>query len=194
MVFLCNPNNPTGTIYPPEVVLSWVRRRPHTLFVVDEAYQRFAPGLESLVSAREENLLVLRSLTKDYALAGLRLGYAAGSEAVIAALSQARPPWSVNALAQAAGVAALGDERHLTESLAKLVQAKEALARRLAELGLDIWPSAAHFFLVRVRNGAGSAVNAPASESASQVPFLKSSAALDAMSALGQMNVRFTVS
>lgn len=153
VVFLCNPNNPTGAVCAPEVVVSWARRHPQTLFVVDEAYQAFVPDLSSLVGARVENLLVLRSMTKDYALTGLRIGYAVGSASVVKGLADVRPPWSVNAVAQAAAEAALGDERHLIESLAKLEAAKEVFVQRLRNLGMDVFPSAAHFFLVRVGNG-----------------------------------------
>jgi histidinol-phosphate aminotransferase len=154
LVFLCNPNNPTGTAIPPGAISTWARCHPRTLFVVDEAYQRFAPGLPSLISDCAGNLLILRSMTKDYALAGLRLGYAVGTEEVIGALRQVQPPWSVNATAQAAGVAALGDKHHLAQSLEDLVRAKRDLVKSLTELGLAVWPSAAHFFLVRVGDGA----------------------------------------
>jgi len=154
LVFLCNPNNPTGTAIPPGVISSWARVHPGTLFVVDEAYQSFAPGLPSLISDRAGNVLILRSMTKDYALAGLRLGYAVGAEDVIRALRQVQPPWSVSAMAQAAGVAALGDEHHLARSLEDLARANRDLVKSLTELGLVVWPSAAHFFLVRVGNGA----------------------------------------
>jgi histidinol-phosphate/aromatic aminotransferase/cobyric acid decarboxylase-like protein len=89
-------------------------------------------------------------MTKDYALAGLRIGYAVGAEEVIGALARVRPPWSVNAMAQAAALAALSDEHHLTQSLEKLARAKQELAQGVTERGLSVWPSAAHFFLMRV--------------------------------------------
>ncbi len=152
LVFLCNPNNPTGSTLAPEAILSWSKRYPRTLFVVDEAYQRFAPGLESLVTACEPNLLILRSMTKDYALAGLRIGYAVGAEDLIDELVRVRPPWSVNSMAQVAAVVALRDETYLAQSLANLARAKTALVDGLAGLGLKAWPSAAHFFLVAVEN------------------------------------------
>ena len=93
LVFLCNPNNPTGAAIDPEVILSWARRNPSTLFVVDEAYQKFAPGLPSLVTAQEKNLLILRSMTKDYALAGLRAsGMRSASEPIIKQLVRVSGP------------------------------------------------------------------------------------------------------
>jgi len=154
LVFLCNPNNPTGTALAPEIIAAWAQTHPRTLFVVDEAYLAFAPGLGSALSVGADNVLVLRSMTKDYALAGLRLGYAVGHLDVIAALARVRPPWNVNALAQAAGLAALSDGEHLRTTLTKIAQAKEALVGRLREIGLHPLPSAVHFFLVPVGDGA----------------------------------------
>jgi L-threonine-O-3-phosphate decarboxylase len=154
LVFVCNPNNPTGTVLPPEVMAAWAYAHPGTLFVIDEAYLAFAPGLHSVLNAGADNILVLRSMTKDYALAGLRLGYAVGHVPIIAALSRVRPAWNVNALAQAAGLAALGDGEHRQRSLQALAQAREELVTGLAELGLPPLPSATHFFLVCVEDGA----------------------------------------
>ena len=154
LVFLCNPNNPTGAILPPEQIAVWARQHPGTLFVVDEAYLPFAHGLGSVLTFAEENVLVLRSMTKDFGLAGLRLGYAVGAERVIAALRCVQPPWSVNALAQAAGVAALLDPTHWHGSMERLIAAKQELGTGLARLGLAPVPSATHFFLVRVGDGA----------------------------------------
>jgi L-threonine-O-3-phosphate decarboxylase len=154
LTFLCNPNNPTGAIVPLEALASWAQAHPQTLFVVDEAYLAFATGLRSALTTGADNVLVLRSMTKDYALAGLRLGYAVGHEAVISALAKVRPPWSVNGMAQAAGVAALADNGHIKRSLATLTQDKQELVMGLAELGLQSVPSAVHYFLVHVGDGA----------------------------------------
>jgi histidinol-phosphate aminotransferase len=153
LAFVCNPNNPTGIVLSPEAILAWAEAHPGTLFVVDEAYLAFAPGLRSALSAGADNILVVRSMTKDYALAGLRLGYAVGHAAVIAALGSVRPAWNVNALAQAAGVAALGDEDHLRGTLNALGQASEELVAALRELGLAPLYSAVHFFLMQVGDG-----------------------------------------
>lgn len=154
LVFLCNPNNPTGTILDTHAFSEWARAYPHTLFIVDESYLAFVPGLISAVDASRDNVLVLRSMTKDFALAGLRLGYAVGEEKLIASLARVRPPWGVNALAQAAGVAALRDQEHLLHSLELLATAKSELMAALAALGMQVLPSAAPFFLVRIGDGA----------------------------------------
>jgi len=153
LAFVCHPNNPTGRTLPTEVIPAWANAQPQTLFVVDEAYLAFAPGLCSALDAGADNVLVLRSMTKDYALAGLRLGYAVGHPSVIAALGQVRPAWNVNAMAQAAGVAALSDEAHVQESLAALGRAKDELVTALGSLGLAPLPSAVHFFLMHAGDG-----------------------------------------
>jgi histidinol-phosphate aminotransferase len=154
LVFLCNPNNPTGAVLAPEAIAGAARQYPQMLFVVDEAYLPFAGGLSSVLSQAGTNVLVLRSMTKDCGLAGLRLGYAVGEERAITLLRRVQPPWSVNALAQAAGVAALRDPTHRQRSLEQLAGAKQELAAGLTRLGLPPVPSATHFFLVRVGDGA----------------------------------------
>ena len=154
LVFLCNPNNPTGTFVAPDTIAHWATAWPGTLFIVDEAYLTFAAPAPSVLPVLRDNMLVLRSMTKAYALAGLRLGYAIGAPDVLAALRRARPPWSVNALAQAAGIAALQDTAHLTSCLARIASATHDLLVGLHALGLAPVPSTTHFCLVRVGNGA----------------------------------------
>ncbi len=154
LVFLCNPNNPTGTYIPVETIAVWAHIAPQTLFIVDEAYLTFSAGVPSVLTVQTPNMLVLRSMTKAYALAGMRLGYAVGHPAVLEALCKVRPPWSVNALAQAAGIAALDDAAHLERSLLQLTQAKTVLVQGLRELGLAPVPSTTHFFLTEVGNAA----------------------------------------
>ena len=154
LVFLCNPNNPTGQYLPAEVIAGWAKVNAHTLFVVDEAYLAFVAGARSSLSLSLDNVVVLRSMTKDYALAGLRLGYVVSSNrALIAAITQARPAWNVNALAQAAGLAALSDGTYLQRGLAELGQASRLLTAGLAALGLIALPSTTHYFLLAVGDG-----------------------------------------
>ena len=151
MVFLCNPNNPTGQRLDEDAVRVIAESCGDGLLVLDEAFIRFVrPPLVVRGDARAANVLVLRSMTKDYALTGLRLGYALASRDVLAAMAKVQPPWSVNALAQAAGVAALDDEAHLRSSMAAVARAKESLVARVERLGLPVVPSQVHYFLVRV--------------------------------------------
>ncbi len=155
LMFLCNPNNPTGSVVAAEAIVGLARNHPHTLFVIDEAYQAFVRGLPSLLPTAENNLLILRSMTKDYALAGLRIGYAVGPSDLIGALANVRPPWSVNSFAQAAAIAALRDDGHLARSLRELRGAKDDFVVGLTRLGLEVRPSATHYFLLRVSDAAG---------------------------------------
>jgi len=153
LAFFCNPNNPTGAIMSADDLATWANRHPHTVFVVDEAYLPFAADVGSAIDLQASNVLVLRSMTKDFGLAGLRLGYAVGPEDVIGWLARVRPPWSVNSLAQQAGVAALREAAFYDSTLAALDRAKADLIDGLRALGLKIVPSATPFFLVRVGNG-----------------------------------------
>ena len=153
LAFVCNPSNPAGTVLPAETLSDWIRRFPDTLFCVDEAYLAFAEGVRSMSKSPSDNLVVVRSMTKEHALAGLRLGYAIGPPAWIDALAAAQPPWSVSALAQAAGVAALADPEHLGRSLDRLAEAKGRLVDDLTRIGQPPVPSATHYFLVPVGDG-----------------------------------------
>jgi histidinol-phosphate/aromatic aminotransferase/cobyric acid decarboxylase-like protein len=152
LVFLCRPNNPTGTMLPLDVVATLADASPATLFVIDEAYLAFAHDAPSCLTLGLPNVLILRSMTKDDALAGLRLGYAAGHAEVIESLQRVRPAWNVNSLAQAAGLAALADQSHRQRTLALLRSACADLRRDLGALGLPPLPSTVHFFLVDVGN------------------------------------------
>jgi len=154
LCFICNPNNPTGQVLPRDLLARWAEAHPHTLFVVDEAYIQFVPGMISTMSLDYANVLVLRSLTKDYALAGLRLGYAVGNRQVVDAIARVRPPWNVNAFALAAGQAALTATDYLQATLGMLRQARDSFLAGLHRHGLEAVPSKTHFFLVRVGDGA----------------------------------------
>ncbi|MFH0942081.1 MAG: histidinol-phosphate transaminase [Chloroflexota bacterium] len=154
-IFLGNPNNPTGVYLLRKEVAEIIAANPQTLVVLDEAYLAFTEGAwSSLDLISRGNLLVVRSMTKDYALAGLRLGYAVASEAIIAALERAKPPWSVSGPAQKAGVFALNQAGYLEACGCRLRRAKEFLAGNLARLGFKVLPSSSNFFLVRVGNAA----------------------------------------
>jgi histidinol-phosphate aminotransferase len=155
LVFVCNPNNPTGVLLPPETIAGWAQAQPQTLFIVDEAYLAFVPQACSALSLRMDNVLIMRSMTKDYALAGLRLGYAASAnQMMIEALARVRPAWNVNALAQAAGLAALADEAYRQQTLAALAHHTRSLVAGLGRLGLSPVPSATHYFLLDVGQAA----------------------------------------
>ncbi|MBK9942655.1 MAG: histidinol-phosphate transaminase [Kouleothrix sp.] len=156
LLFLCNPNNPTGTINSAEQVRQLLERVPEdVLIVADEAYIEFVdqPGYPDLLAelrAQRKNLIVLRTFAKIYGLAGLRLGYAFAHPELIGYLERARPTFNVNAIAQAAGVAALGDEQHVERSRAHATACRRLFMRELQARGLRPIPSATNFIAVQV--------------------------------------------
>lgn len=154
LAFICNPNNPTGTTLSSETIRGLAYKYPNTLFVIDEAYIQFVPDLPSCISLNLPNVIVLRSMTKDYAIAGLRLGYAVGAVQVIEALAKVRPPWNVNAVAQEAGLAALMDDDYLSQTMTHLHAAKTEFLSALQDLGLKPIPSETHYFIIKVGNAA----------------------------------------
>jgi histidinol-phosphate aminotransferase len=150
-VFICNPNNPTGQYLPRAEVEKILKACRDTLLVLDEAYVTFVKNARDPLDLTERfNLIVLRSMTKDYGLPGLRLGYAVASRQTTDVLRAIMPPWSVNVIAQEAGKAVLKFDDYLRDTLAKVSEAKSYLTGQLAKLGLKIVPSDAHYFLVKV--------------------------------------------
>ncbi len=156
VVFICNPNNPTGTANGTAEVEAFLARVPDDVLVVlDEAYVEFAtrpdyPDLLPAIRAGCPNLLLLRTFAKIYGLAGLRLGYAYGAPALITYLDQARPTFNVNLLAQVAGVAAITDGEHVARSRAHADASRVFFLAQLRALGLAPIPSETNFVAVAV--------------------------------------------
>lgn len=156
LLFLCNPNNPTGTCNSAGELRALLERVPDDVLVVaDEAYVEFVeradyPDLLAELRAGRENLIVLRTFAKIYGLAGLRLGYAFGHPNVIGYLERARPTFNVNALAQAAGLAALDDDAHVARSRAHATASRAFFTRELQAMGLAPIPSHTNFVAVPV--------------------------------------------
>ena len=152
-IFLCNPNNPTGQYMNKEQVLQIMSSSRDTLIILDEAYIAFTENAwVSVDLINRGNLVILRSMTKDYALAGLRLGYAIAAEPIISILKRVRPPWNVNTVAQKAGIVALNADSYLKGCYNKIRKAKNFLIKELERLGLSPLPSETNFFLVKVGN------------------------------------------
>lgn len=151
LVFLCNPNNPTGVYLASEDVRQIARATAPGLLALDEAYLPFVEKpWDSRAVLELGNVVLLRSMTKDHALTGLRLGYALAPAGVIEKLKLYQPSWSVNAAAQAAGVAALADHEHVSRARKLVAEAKAYLDAALRELGLKVFPASANFLLVKV--------------------------------------------
>lgn len=156
-LFLCNPNNPTGTLIPRrelDVLLDMATAR-RVVVIVDEAFMDFVddPGEYTLfpLAGRQPNLILVYSLTKILAIPGLRLGALVAPPELVDRLDRLRDPWSVNALAQVAGVAGLQDREYLRQTRAVVSREREFLYRGLSALpGLHPFPGAANFLLVDI--------------------------------------------
>ena len=152
-IFICNPNNPTGRYLTRQEVERILDACRDGLVILDEAYTAFVDdGWSSIDLISRGNVVILRSMTKDYALAGLRLGYVIAHEEIIGALRRVCPPWNVNAVAQKAGVIVLNDTEHLEWCQREIRQAKEFLIAELCRIGFKLVPSDTNYFLVKVTN------------------------------------------
>jgi cobyric acid synthase CobQ/L-threonine-O-3-phosphate decarboxylase len=151
LVILGQPSNPAGALLDPRRILELTRRFAHSFFLVDEAFADFVPGLERLGADIRPNLFVIHSLTKFFAIPGLRLGLGYGPKEFCDAVAALLPDWSVNALALAVGQEALGDEAYRARTVERVAMLREDLARKLGGLGLDVFPGAANYLLCRSR-------------------------------------------
>lgn len=156
LVFLCNPNNPTGSYMGGREVAEIAGAVGDSgLLVLDEAYVSFVEERwDSTHLLDTGNVAILRSMTKDYALTGLRLGYMLASAEVIESVRRFQYSWSVNALAQASGIAALDDPEHVARGREAARIGREYLRDAMRTLGLEVAPSVANFLLIRVERAA----------------------------------------
>ncbi len=152
VVFICNPNNPTGTYLGQGEVEACARAVGDAgLLVVDEAYASFVDERWDATALLDAgNVALLRSMTKDHGLTGLRLGYMLAPAGLVGEARRFQYTWSVNAAAQVAGIAALGDPDHADGGRRVVKAAREYLVRELRALGLACAPSSANFLLVEV--------------------------------------------
>lgn len=155
LLFLCNPNNPTGKYWPREKLVRFLEAvAGRVIVVLDEAYaeyverEDYASGLELL--REHDNIVVLRSFSKIYGLSGLRVGYACAAARVLDPLRSASLVYSVNRLAQSAAVAALGDDAHLRATRRMTNESKARVLGRLAALGLPVVHGEGNFLIARV--------------------------------------------
>ena len=154
LLFLCNPNNPTGRLLPAslwDALLPLCRDLGVRLFV-DECFLELSRGGVSLKDRLEEfpNLFLLRAFTKSYGMAGLRLGYCfSADERLLSRMAELTPPWDVSAPAQAAGVAALGEGEFLARAKALIDRERPRMAAAMAGLGLTVFPSDVNYLLFR---------------------------------------------
>jgi histidinol-phosphate aminotransferase len=150
LVLLCNPNNPTGTAVGAAKIAAFLDRVPDdVLVVIDEAYHHYTDpatvpdALEKYVD--RPNVIVTRTFSKAYALAGLRVGYCVGAPDVVTAVRKTQVPFSVSGLAQECAIAALGDTVEVERRAALTVAERDRVAKELAGIGHEVPPSQANF-------------------------------------------------
>jgi histidinol-phosphate aminotransferase len=158
IIFVANPNNPTGTLAPREDVIKFVNDVPDdVLLVMDEAYIEFLSDAVDLVPlirlGARKNLILMRTFSKIYGLAGLRIGYGIANAELVAALEKVRQPFNINLLAQTAALAALDDDEHVRKTRSNNFGGLQFFEKAFRSLKLEFVPSAANFLLVRVGDG-----------------------------------------
>ena len=158
IVWVANPNNPTGTLAKPTDVRTLVEQVPDdVLLVMDEAYYEFLEepvDLLPLVRSNEKpNLLLMRTFSKIYGLAGLRIGYGIGHPDFVSALEKVRQPFNTNSVAQAGAIAALDDDKHLASTRSTNAEGLNFFEAVCVEQGIEFVPSYANFVMVRVGDG-----------------------------------------
>ncbi|MFI5268436.1 MAG: histidinol-phosphate transaminase [Chloroflexota bacterium] len=159
--FIVNPNSPTGT-WAPESAVEQIVASARGVVVLDEAYVDFAPESCIGLLERHRNLLILRTFSKSYALAGMRIGFALGDPELIAALDAVKDSYNLDRLAIVAAVSAIHDESHHRAIVDHVVAERGWLADRLTELHFDVAPSAANFLFAQPPQGSAAAAVADA--------------------------------
>ncbi len=150
-IFLCNPNNPTGVYLSQRDVEKLASLFPNATLIIDEAFIHFAaPVWDSVRLSLSRNVILIRSLTKLYAMPGIRLGYAIGGKKLIDRLASLQPTWSVSSPAQLAGIAALKEETYASKVIKETLKNRASVRKSLLELGFDVLESQTNFLLVKV--------------------------------------------
>lgn len=164
--FVCNPNNPTGTLLPRAELLHLLEtvKEHRGLLFCDEAFISLADPVESLADIRDPNLFVLHSLTKSFAVPGLRIGFGFGDASLIEKIETARCPWCVNAYAEAFAMEALLHLGELADSRRLIEKERKRLVSAVSGLGLTVYPSAVNFLLIDCGRDVGALCSALADE------------------------------
>lgn len=151
LTWLCNPNNPTGELLPVRFIERLAEESPG-IVAVDEAYFEFSGLTAAGLIQRCPNLVLVRTLSKAFGLAGIRVGYALAGASIMGALRRVRPPGSISVVSEALAVQALRDQQGMRQRVLRIVAARDDLCRELARVGMQPQPSAANFVLVGVRD------------------------------------------
>lgn len=160
LVWLCNPNNPTGTTIDPEAFETMVAARPDTIFIVDQAYQLYSidPTIPDQIVSRHSNVIILKSLTKQFGIPGLRIGYALSSVQLASKISSVRMPWSVNAIAIEAAKYLIEHNSNYHIDAPAIHSEAVRISDDLRRMGVDVSPTRCNFALCRLPHGEAAAL------------------------------------
>ncbi|MFH1309878.1 MAG: histidinol-phosphate transaminase [Candidatus Omnitrophota bacterium] len=157
IIFIANPDNPTGTYVSNDDLRAFIDKLPKDILIfIDEAYYEFARGEDypetfDIIKRQDRNVVIARTFSKAYGLAGLRVGYGVAREDIALLLNKVREPFNVNSIAQAAAIAALEDNEHLQASVSLVLSEKEKFYQKFESLGLEYIPSRANFIAVNTK-------------------------------------------
>ena len=152
MIFLCSPNNPTGTLIERDVLADIASRNPDILIVVDEAYFEYSEVTNKDLIDEFDNVFVLRTLSKVLGLAGMRIGYGLACEQIIEYMHRIKPVFSLTKLSFVAALNTLRDKDYIEDSIRKGIESRQYLYDEVSKIdGLDVWPSKSNFMLINVR-------------------------------------------
>ena len=158
VLWICNPNNPTGEVLPLTDIREIITGNPHRLLIVDASYEHFTqePLLSASEACRYPQVLMLHSMTKQFGIPGLRLGYLTGASQTLAPLRALRMPWSVNSLALEAGKYLVEHAADYALDFPALMAERERMAQELQKLGFEVYPSQTHMLLCQCPQGTAS--------------------------------------
>ena len=153
LLWLCNPNNPTGQVIPKEILESAIASHPDIIFIIDKSYAPFTK--EPLIECKNQfpNVILLHSMTKEFAIPGLRIGYITGPTPLLSRIRKCRMPWAVNQLAIEAAHYLLAHRNDYVLDLPALMAERERMARELSAIdGITVYPSDTHILLCRIED------------------------------------------
>ena len=148
-VWFCNPNNPTGKVTDNEDVIRTIAANPETVFIIDQSYSSYTTHkvLSAKETANMKNVLILNSMTKDFGIPGLRLGYVTGNKSLIARLYSRRMPWSVNQMALDAGIYLVKHKNNYRIDAQQLCRERARVAELISAMGINTYPSDSNMLL-----------------------------------------------
>lgn len=152
LIYMCNPDNPTGRTYVEEEILGILEKLKNGVLIIDEAYYEFSKITMAKLLSKFENLIITRSFSKAFGLAALRCGYILASESLLSSINKIRNTKEVNSVAQIAAAAALEDVDYMEKYVEEVNTSKEWLSEKFRSLGVTVFASPANFILIRVKN------------------------------------------